>query len=186
MKIYRYCIAATIILLLSCKTTQQLIVDNKNYNIIIIKFNETNTVSTNYNLYSKNDILITSLGHSKDFNPKFQHLLLLKKGKDTMKLNCTFPVYQNFYLKNVDFKKGSYLLEYNNSKNGFLNNTKLEKVNGKEIKTPTSTQNIIFKNISIIDSIDGNRFKDILFKDILFNVVNFSDNSIKLEFIKEE
>jgi hypothetical protein len=55
---------------------------------------------------------------------------------------------------------------------------------GKEIKTPTSTQEILFKNLSIIDSIHGQTTKSLELKDIKFNIVDFSNNLITFEVIE--
>jgi hypothetical protein len=184
MRIKILCITTVLILLLACKSTKQLIIESNHYNIVLLQFNEANIESVNYNLYSNKNFLITSLKHSRDFNPKFEHQLILTKGMDTMRLKCIFPIYQNFYIKNIDFKEGRYLLKYNNSKNGFLNNSKIGKVMGKEIKTPTSTQEILFKNLSIIDSIHGQTTKSLELKDIKFNIVDFSNNLITFEVIE--
>lgn len=178
------CITTVLILLLACKSTKQLIIESNHYNIVLLQFTEANIESVNYNFYSNKNILITSLKHSRDFNPKFEHQLILTKGLDTMRLNCTFPIYQNFYIKNIDFKEGNYLLKYNNSKNGFLNNSKLVKVMGNNIKIPTSTQDVIFKNLSIIDSINGQTTKNLELKDIQFNIVDFSNNLITFKVIE--
>ncbi|MBS3737378.1 MAG: hypothetical protein KGY51_00065 [Psychroflexus sp.] len=175
-------ITIVMILLFSCKTTEQLIIENKHYNIIFLQFTEANIESANYNFYSEKNILITSLEHSRDFNPKFEHLLTLTKDLDTMRLKCTFPVYKNFYIRNVNFKKGDYIVKYNNSKNGLLNNSELVEIIGKDIKTPGSTQNILFQNLSITDSINGHTIKDIELSDIQFTIMDCADTKkVKLE-----
>jgi hypothetical protein len=110
------------------------------------------------------------------------------KKKDTMNIKCYCGQEYNLYIKNLEFKKGNYELNFDYGRKYNQQTKKYERVenivSGSQIKTPKEIQNILFKNIYVPR--DKATRQDFLFKDIKFTVIDIKDTlNVKLKEIEK-
>ena len=99
---------------------------------------------------------------------------------DTMTVCIYLEPYNNYYIKDLEFKKGTYFLKPNYY-------SEFYQINGSDIKTSKYMQNILFKDYvkKIYPTIT--KYEDRYFKDLKFTVIDFSDTiNVKLLPISEE
>ena len=99
---------------------------------------------------------------------------------DTMTVCAYLPPYRNYYIKNLEFKNGTYFLNIQHDY------AELEKVTGCNIKTPKYLQNILFKDYVKNIYPTSTKYEDKYFKYLKFIVIDFIDVNVKLESIKKE
>lgn len=184
MKLTKNIIALFIIILFSCQTKKQVNVNNsmENNNVIdvrgkdifIIKVNEKGTYVTNSSLFSKKMYIQYRKWGGVDFSQKVRGLLLKNK-TDSMILKCNCKELNNFYFKNVKFKKGYYIVKIN----------KEFQITGDEIRGLSKLNNIFFKNTYSLE--EASSIKNVYFKDLKFKLIDFSDTlNVKLIPISKE
>lgn len=126
----------------------------------------------------KNFFLVTQQWIGVDY-PRIKKELGFVKNKDTMKLYCFCRELNNYYLKDLKFKKGEYFVNLPK---------KINWVKGSDIPTDKSFQNIQFKRTYHINPIQRtSSIEDLYFKDMYFQVIDFSDTlNVKLKNIDEK
>jgi hypothetical protein len=132
--------------------------------------------------YNKNFFLFLKYCLIRKTHSEIHYLLkssfVFAKENDTMTVLTYLPYLSNYYIKDLEFKKGSYFLKVSNHK-------KLEEVNGLDIETQDYMQNILLKkDLFGLDEtllFKKDRF-DVNFKDLKFTVIDLRDTlNIQLE-----
>jgi hypothetical protein len=96
------------------------------------------------------------------------------KENDTMLIHTYLPHENNYYIKGLEFKKGSYFLKFNNR-------IELEEINGLDIEALECLQNVVLEDYKHKDRYD------VFFKDLKFTVIDLTDTlNTQLEPIKKE
>lgn len=186
MKLAKYIIALFIIILFSCQTKRQVnvnnnmennnIIDVKGKDIFIVKVNENGTYVTNSSLFSKKMYIQYRKWGGVDFSQKIRGLLLKNK-TDSMILKCNCKELNNFYFKNIKFKKGYYIVKMN----------KEFQITGDKIRNLSKLNNILFKNTNKYSLEEVSSINSVYFKDLKFKLIDFSDTlNVKLIPISKE
>jgi hypothetical protein len=99
----------------------------------------------------------------------FKKFFFFINGNDTMTVYTYLLPNSSYYIKDLEFKKGSYFLKINDYK-------KLTWTTGCHSKTPKKLHNILFKDYrSVRNYMD--KEKNIYFKDFEFKVIDLTDIS---------
>jgi len=174
-----------ILFLASCKT-KQIILGVKNNDIYFVETKEKN-VGVLFSIYNKNNFFIQKRRRSSDMVPRLKSGLRLVQKADTMQVFCFCSQENNYYFKNIDFKKGVYFINFLNGSPHASVNKNINELAGWEIKSPRSVHNILFKNTLIHTLEEGYSHENLSFNDIKFKVIDFSDTiNIKLIPITKE
>jgi hypothetical protein len=138
--------------------------------------NENITAMHNPIFYNKNFFLFHRDFYTHYSKRDFLNSFVFVKENDTMVVYTYLHCCSNYYyIKNLEFKKGSYFLI-------IKNHEKLEEVNGFDIETPECLQNILLKVW-----LDASVLSDAYFKDLKFTIIDLMDTlNTHLEPIKEE
>lgn len=185
-----------IFLFQSCKPLS--IIDSYEYSYYILnqsnKFNNTKEIKAlKSNVYYNNSFVLFSKKNAR-YNYDYDFIkkqLDLTRGKDTMSIFCNCGSV-NYFFKNIEFKKGSFVIDHNDFY--IHGSNKMKEIEGKAIKTPIKFQNILFKDYEIVypltRTLGPDRKwirKDFTLKDIKFKVIDFSDTiNVKLIPITKE
>jgi len=105
------------------------------------------------------------------------------KEKDTMNIHCLCGQGSNYYLKDLQFKKGDYFLSFDYER--------VKEVKGSQLNASTKLQNILFEGYKNISSTSTPRQdvirEDVYFRNLIFKIIDFSNTtSVKLEPMKKE
>ena len=167
-----------IILFVSC-ITQQISIDAKRKSFIIYKTTDNLKIHTSKIEYIGNNFHLSSRGWKGVDIPIIKSKFEFTKQKDTMKLFCFCRELNNYYFKDLKFKKGEYFINLPYEINW---------IKGLEIKTNRSFQNIKFKRTYLVNHTKKtSSIEDLFFEDLFFQIIDFSDTkNIKLEPVNEE
>ncbi|MEO8240645.1 MAG: hypothetical protein ABI576_21250 [Flavobacterium sp.] len=165
------------LIIYSCKS--QNVVNVKSQDIFIFDFEDDNIKSIQNIIFLKDNLIISSkkwggvdLGYG-NFKKQFEFI----KNKDTMNLKIKNQ-YNNLYLKNIQFKKGNYELDF--LPDNYKNRMKIlsNYIKGNQIETTKEVQNIFFNNAFIEST--GNPItsnKNLYFKDLKFIEIDLKDST---------
>ncbi len=146
-------------------------------------YKETIESSENEEISNKENLVITQewkpMGYGY-YQKKYSFIL----DKDTMNISCKCGQFQNYYFKNLDFKKGNYELKFDFIEK-YDEETKKHKpqikyILGNEITTSKEVQNILFKN-----TYENSAQQDKYFRDLKFIEIDLRD-TLNTKLIKIE
>lgn len=172
-----------LLILVACKS-EQLIMDAQHENVFGTQFTDSNPVQLYVPNFKNKSVIITTHSQSGFMTYRLKLTTNFSKEKDTMTLLCFCEENHNFFVKNVEFKKGTYFIKPTNGSTRIIKNSTIPIQLGSQINTPEAIQNMLFKGVFKI----GQGTNDIQFKDIEFKVLDLADtNKVKLvPMIKEE
>jgi hypothetical protein len=131
-----------------------------------------------------NFLIISKIKAIYNYDPHYyKKQLSFIKEKDTMNIYCLCGQGSNYYLKDLQFKKGDYFLSFNYER--------IKEVKGSQLNSSTKLQNILFEDYKKISSASNPRQDvirdDVYFRNLIFKIIDFSNTtSVKLESIKKE
>lgn len=157
---------------------------NNDYYIFHFKNKETRINPLYRDLFTNKNICLLYMPYGaypwEDFYAKKKFSFIQEN--DTMTVCIFLYPYCNYYLKDLEFKKGTYFLNIRQ-----YDYTELEKLRGCNIETPEYLQNILFKDYNEDVYNPSIKRQDTYFKDLKFIVIDFTDTlNVKLEPIDEE
>ena len=162
----------------NCKAQQ--VLNSNNYDYYLINTIKVSGIESNLTtIYSDNNfILLSTLRFGYIYDAfYFKKQFIFTHEADTMHVFCNCINNINYYFKNFEFKKGSYLLNFGNDS--------YEIEIGSDIRLPESLQNILFKNHIYRDRRIYERiYQDRHFKDLMFWFIDL--DSVELEPISEK
>jgi len=136
---------------------------------------ETNTLSSNDDIY----LLYSPRGGYPWDDWYRKRVFYFTQECDTMIVCIYENPYTNYYIKDLEFKKGTYYLKSNYY-------TEFD-IKGSDIKTSKYMQNMLFKDYYTDSHAAIPKAEDIFFKDLKFYVIDFSDTiNVKLLPISEK
>ncbi|MCD0476060.1 hypothetical protein LPB87_16805 [Flavobacterium sp. EDS] len=139
----------------------------KSYDYNYYIFNTATIKSFAPIVYNKNKNLLLKTDKAKyNFDPSFYKKQFdFIKNKDTMNIYCFCLDANNYYFKDLEFKKGSYFLNIQK---------KLTEIKGGDLIVSKKIKSIIFKDY--YKNNDNIQQKDLLLNNMTFNVIDFSDS----------
>lgn len=138
--------------------------------------------------HNKNLLVLSKRNAHYNYDPGFfkKEFYFIKK-KDTMIVFCECGPSTNYYFKEIDFRKGSYIIKSDSSHYNIHIPNIFQEVKGADIKAHKKVQKILFKEYLLLSRNPGLNKKelirkDVFFEDLKFNVIDLSDTvDVKLE-----
>ncbi|WP_106915684.1 hypothetical protein [Chryseobacterium aurantiacum] len=134
-------------------------------------YKKTVEASENKEIFNNKNISIITQNWKPMGSRYYQKKYTFIQQKDTMNIYCKCGQEKNYYIKNLEFKRGNYNLSFDNkeSQNG------IKYITGSDIITMKEMQKTLFKNTYVPSNETTKR--NLYFSDLKFIEINVKDTA---------